>query len=45
MQDNLNAMELKVGDSGGVYKEKKIESKMLRTPTYGGGGDKEPDPH
>lgn len=40
-------MELEDGDSDGVYKEKKMESKMLLTATYGGGGggDKVPDPH
>jgi hypothetical protein len=40
----LNAKELEAGDSDGVNKEQKIESKVLLT-TYGGGGDEESDPH
>jgi hypothetical protein len=45
-KDNLNAAESEAGDSNGMNKEQKIESKMLlTTTTYGGGGDEEPDPH
>jgi len=41
----LNATELEAGDSDGVNKEEKIESKMLLTTAYGGGGDEEPESH